>query len=81
MRFRTSAEALKEQTEITKLEGNAAPNPMPSGDWAWPVVRFISGREMMCIPQEFTVNNADGGIEACRNQASSLLPHIRGFVD
>jgi len=73
VRFRTSAEALKEHTEIAKLEGNTGPNPLPAGDWAWPVVRFISGREMMCTPHDFTVNNADGGMEARREQLPLIL--------
>jgi hypothetical protein len=81
VRFRTSAEALKEHTEIAKLEGNTGPNPLPAGDWAWPVVRFISGREMMCTPHDFTVNNADGGMEARREQVSSLLSYLRCFAD
>jgi hypothetical protein len=39
----------------------------------WPVVRFTCGRELLCIPTEFTVNNADGGIEARRRQVSGLI--------
>ncbi|KAF8221764.1 hypothetical protein L208DRAFT_1326186, partial [Tricholoma matsutake] len=42
-------------------------------DRVWPVVRFIRGREMMCIPQDFTVNNADGGMEARRVQLPLIL--------
>lgn len=34
----------------------------------WPVVRFANGRELLCIPAEFTVENADGGMEAAREQ-------------
>ena len=40
----------------------------PSEDLPWPVVRFIGGREAMCIPEEFTVDNADGTTEARRDQ-------------
>lgn len=34
----------------------------------WPMVRFTNGREMLCVPAEFTVNNAQGGMEASRVQ-------------
>lgn len=32
---------------------------------------------MMCIPQDFTVNNADGGMEARRVQVCSMLLRVR----
>jgi hypothetical protein len=34
----------------------------------WPLVRFTSGKELLIIPAEFTVNNALGGMEARRDQ-------------
>jgi hypothetical protein len=33
-----------------------------------PVVRFANGTTLLCVPQEFTVNNASGGMEARRHQ-------------
>ena len=71
IKFSTPAHAAKEHTEVAKTEGTR----MPPNDTIWPVVRFICGREMMCVPQEFTVNNADGGMEACRQQVRSLPLH------
>lgn len=73
VKFRTAAEAIKEHTEIASLEGPLGIAPNVPSDWAWPVVRFISGREIMCIPQEFAVNNADGGMEARRDQIPLIL--------
>jgi hypothetical protein len=77
VRFSTSAAALKEHTEVATPEGTRGTIPASPSDRIWPVVRFISGREMMCVPQEFTVNNADGGMEARREQVRSLVLHIR----
>lgn len=37
------------------------------------MVRFINGRELLCIPQEFTVDNAYGGMEAQREQVNKLI--------
>ena len=69
------AEALKDGTRIV----TTGDRNNPSGDEAWPVVRFIGGRETMCIPEEFTVDNADGTTEARRDQvglarAEELVP-------
>lgn len=62
--FGTTSEAEKSQIRIPNV-GEKKP---PPNDWAWPVVRFIGGQEMLCIPHEFTVNNADGSTEARRDQ-------------
>jgi hypothetical protein len=70
VRFCTPTEALKEHTEIAKVEGTGG--VMPPKDLIWPVVRFIGGREMMCIPQEFTINNPNGGMEARREQVCPM---------
>lgn len=66
IRFSSVAEALKDGTPIVKT----GDRNNPSGDLPWPVVRFIGGREAMCIPEEFTVDNADGTMEARRDQVS-----------
>lgn len=73
VRFCTSAEAIKESTETVKPDGIGGAKSAPPSDRVWPVVRFIRGREMMCIPQDFTVNNADGGMEARRVQLPLIL--------
>lgn len=42
----------------------------------WPVVKFNHGSlyggpiEVLCVPDRFEVNNADGGVEATREQVS-----------
>ena len=38
-----------------------------SDSW-WPVVRFTNGRELLCVPADFTVDNAAGEMEARRRQ-------------
>ena len=39
----------------------------------WPAVQFVSGPLMLCVPLLFEVNNADGGIEAVREQVPLIL--------
>jgi hypothetical protein len=34
----------------------------------WPLVRFANGSERLCSPEEFTVNDAFGNVEASRTQ-------------
>ena len=75
MKFSTPAQAIKEHIEISNPEGIRGAISTPSSDMIWPVVRWMSGKEMICVPQEFTVNNADGGMEACRQQVRSLSLH------
>ena len=38
----------------------------------WPVVKFTSGHVMTVAPKDFTVNNANGEIEAQRTQVSHI---------
>ena len=42
-------------------------------DMEWPLVRFTNGRVMLCVPEEFTVENAAGTIEAKRTQVALTL--------
>ncbi|KAI1797549.1 PIF1-like helicase-domain-containing protein [Ganoderma leucocontextum] len=39
----------------------------------WPAVQFASGPLMLCVPLPFEVVNADGGIEAVREQVPLIL--------
>ncbi|TFK30735.1 hypothetical protein FA15DRAFT_27798 [Coprinopsis marcescibilis] len=39
----------------------------------WPLVRFIDGEERLIVPADFTVNNAEGEIEARRIQLPLIL--------
>jgi len=79
VRFNTSQEAMQSATQIATEEGlkgglSTGSQMAPNYDNSqWPVVRFTSGRELLCIPADFTVNNADGGIEARRRQVSELI--------
>lgn len=83
VKFSTPAIAIKEHTEIAKQQkgkGNHVTDLGIDGP-SWPVVRFINGREMMCVPQEFTVNNADGTMEARRDQVIFIHPCYQILFD
>ncbi|KAJ8468581.1 hypothetical protein ONZ45_g17199 [Pleurotus djamor] len=44
-------------------------DPSPDDlDCEYPLVRFTNGREMLCVPSEFTVDTATGDVEASRTQ-------------
>lgn len=68
MRFVTTQEAVSEGAHIPGADRGGGKQQLPQGDFVLPVVRFIGGKEIVIIPQEFTVNNAEGGIEARRDQ-------------
>ncbi|KAJ7462771.1 hypothetical protein B0H11DRAFT_1735116, partial [Mycena galericulata] len=67
--FFTSVEAIQRHLEVARSEGNGQPNPLPtSSDQLWPLVRFEKGNEVFITPEEFSINNADGEMEARRDQ-------------
>jgi hypothetical protein len=75
IKFSTPAEAIAEHTDTAKPQRGKGNNIQHDAIApSWPVVRFINGREVMCFPQEFTVNNADGGMEARRDQVKFIYP-------
>ena len=39
----------------------------------WPVVEFLSGRKRLVPPHEFTIENADGMMQALRSQVPLIL--------
>ncbi|KIJ68800.1 hypothetical protein HYDPIDRAFT_25055, partial [Hydnomerulius pinastri MD-312] len=73
--FSTFQEAMQANIEIGIEEGLRGPRldaarraeALPD-DARWPVVRFTNGRELLCIPTDFTVYNANGEMEARRRQ-------------
>lgn len=77
--FRTPQEASQSLTDIGTEEGlkgnkaEALRAVTRYNDAKWPVVRFTNGRELLCVPTEFTVNNANGEIEASRWQVPLIL--------
>ncbi|KAG2345306.1 hypothetical protein BDR05DRAFT_880717 [Suillus weaverae] len=79
VRFSTSEEALRTAIPIATEEGLKGGLPTKSelpanyDNSQWPVVRFTCGREILCVPTDFTVDNADGGIEARRRQVPLIL--------
>jgi len=39
----------------------------------WPIVRFTNGRTLLCVPVEFSAENARGRVEASRRQIPLIL--------
>lgn len=79
--FETQHEALaSEDIEIGEVERKdetdeerAARLEKLLAQQVWPVVRFTNGRRILCIPQEFTVENSNGDVEAKRDQVPLIL--------
>lgn len=65
-KFSTVEDAKKAHVSICRADGKEV-KPQ-TRDFTWPVVRFLSGGERLIIPEEFTINNADGSMEARREQ-------------
>lgn len=61
--------------------GDASENSLGEGtgdalyrkDRVWPVVKFTNGRELLCVPADFSVVSASGETEAAREQAGASL--------
>jgi hypothetical protein len=68
--FSTHAEAAEKEAGIAKADESSSGLPMraPEVGKVYPVVRFTSGKTMLIEPVAFTVNNAQGDVEACRQQ-------------
>lgn len=80
--FMTVAEAAQHQKTLldtrsvqdVKRKKDAVPTFVRERPEAvWPYVRFTNGREMLCIPQEFSQENRDGEMEASRVQVPLIL--------
>jgi len=56
--------------DIFEEEGDTGASSM---ERAWPVVHFTNGRELLCIPVDFTVDNSLGFMEAQRDQVPLIL--------
>ena len=74
VKFCTSQEAMRNKMEIGTEEGlrgserDAKQAAARYDGSLWPVVRFTNGREILCVPTDFTVDNAYGEMEARRRQ-------------
>ncbi|KAF9229715.1 hypothetical protein BS17DRAFT_35852 [Gyrodon lividus] len=79
IRFSTPQEAMENHTEIATEEGlrgsqrEARQVAASYGGSLWPIIRFTNGRELLCIPTDFTVDNAYGEMEARRRQVPLIL--------
>lgn len=67
-KFATVEDAKKEHVPICRADGKETKYQAQPRISTWPVVRFLSGGERLIIPEEFTINNADGSMEARRDQ-------------
>ena len=77
--FSTSREALNNSTEIAQVDDAKDPqgaqkilSRAAQNDRVWPVVHFPNERTMLITSVDFTVNNAQGGVEASREQVSGI---------
>ncbi|KAI0274844.1 hypothetical protein BC834DRAFT_17333 [Gloeopeniophorella convolvens] len=70
IRFSTYKDAARRHTQT--LPNGANENEISTfvrqSPMFWPVVKFTNGVERLCVPEEFTVNNASGEVEASRHQ-------------
>lgn len=79
--FSTSRDALKKGMAIAQTESQndagrdkpIVPEETYRSTHVWPVVQFEGGRTLLCIPSTFDVNNADGQMEARREQIPLIL--------
>lgn len=58
---------------VATIEGQEVKSRFQNDAILWPIVRFIGGREMIIVPQDFTANNPNGEVEAQRTQIPLIL--------
>jgi len=93
--FLTAREAINGNTDIgfidptNEMRDDAARRPLREADiprhilhssHLWPVVYWASGRRMMMVPVEFTVENVHGDVEATRGQVSDFSTVFLAWV-
>ncbi|CCM00349.1 uncharacterized protein FIBRA_02379 [Fibroporia radiculosa] len=81
--FHTPRDAIKQGAEIARTEvvdpklgqkrADKIPEDILRSNNVWPIVQFQNGSELLCIPSPFEVNNADGRVEARRDQVPLIL--------
>ncbi|KAJ7169512.1 PIF1-like helicase-domain-containing protein [Mycena filopes] len=73
--FFTSVDAISRHLEVAREGDEQQPIPPERNgeQQLWPLVRFTNGSELLMVPQEFTINNADGQTEARRDQIPLIL--------
>lgn len=71
-KFVSLADARLGDISVATIEGQEVKSRFQNDAILWPVVRFIGEREMIIVPQDFTVNNPDGEVEAQRTQVGVI---------
>lgn len=71
-KFVSLGDARREDIPVATIEGQEVKSRFHNDAILWPIVRFIGGREMIIVPQDFTVNNPDGEVEAQRTQVGVI---------
>lgn len=68
-------------SQPARPRGSAPPVPqhIQKSNRQWPYVRFDNGLSLLCIPATFEVTNAQGRIEASREQVSARGFHSTRF--
>lgn len=61
-----------------KENGQDVPEYIRKSTFPWPLVKFTNGLLELCVPAEFTVEDALGEIEATRMQVIDRLEQTRG---
>ncbi|THH28278.1 hypothetical protein EUX98_g5905 [Antrodiella citrinella] len=76
--FKTTREATTSGVRIAAMEQNRdgtprVPESLMRANSLWPVVKFQNDVQMLCVPVQFEVNDADGKVEAARGQVPLIL--------
>ena len=68
------AEPQKSSAPHARQKGDAVPDRVLRSTVRWPLVRFAGGgAPVLCVPAQWDVHNADGAVEAAREQVPLIL--------
>lgn len=73
--FSTYQSAKEQGVQVPQQEGEKQQPSKYANDpksRVWPIVQFTNGQTIICSPEEFTVNNASGEMEAKREQVNTI---------
>ena len=70
-----------QQLEQRRQERQQRLDHYMKSDNIWPLVRFLNGLLLICVPLPFEAVNANGDIEATRDQVGKLDVFLHNFCD